>query len=343
MPFVLASNVKTRRKLMNINRTKKINGVANKFLTFLSMLGLMLTGADPAAAEAVAKGPSFSQTALKKADSEAVPESLQQAILAHSREIKKEGGQYRTLGRGFSVGFNPDGIALQSQSGAWDWGMKVRGYGVVGETRPVSPAKMASQGNKITYSRGPIQEWYVNGSEGLEQGFTLTEPPVASKGEEGSSSLSVAMAVSGNLTAALEKTGGAIVFRDSKGDVALRYGKLYAFDAKGRSLPSRMVVSEGGVELRLDAEKAVYPITIDPLIWVEQQKLTASDAAAFDYFGDSVSVSGDTALVGAFGDDDPVAGVDAGSAYVFTRDAAGVWSEQAKLTASDATAGDLAL
>jgi ribonuclease BN (tRNA processing enzyme) len=72
--------------------------------------------------------------------------------------------------------------------------------------------------------------------------------------------------------------------------------------------------------------------------WSEQQKLTASDAAADDIFGVSVAVSGDTAVVGARGDDDD--GPDSGSAYVFTRDAAGTWSEQQKLTASDAAAGD---
>ncbi len=44
-------------------------------------------------------------------------------------------------------------------------------------------------------------------------------------------------------------------------------------------------------------------------------KLTASDGAEFDYFGRSVAISGDTALVGAFWDDDN--GTDSGSAYVF--------------------------
>ncbi len=43
-------------------------------------------------------------------------------------------------------------------------------------------------------------------------------------------------------------------------------------------------------------------------------KLTASDAAAFDHFG-SVAISGSTALVGAYGNDD--AGSDSGSAYLF--------------------------
>ena len=71
--------------------------------------------------------------------------------------------------------------------------------------------------------------------------------------------------------------------------------------------------------------------------WTQQAKLTAGDAAALDQFGESVSISGDTAVVGAFGDDD--AGVNSGSAYVFVRSGT-TWTQQAKLTASDAAAGD---
>jgi len=73
--------------------------------------------------------------------------------------------------------------------------------------------------------------------------------------------------------------------------------------------------------------------------WTQQAKLTASDAAASDYFGVSVSVSGDTAVIGANGDDH-AGGTDAGSAYVFVR-SGGVWTQQAKLTASDAAASDV--
>lgn len=48
-------------------------------------------------------------------------------------------------------------------------------------------------------------------------------------------------------------------------------------------------------------------------------KLVASDGAFDDYFGYSVSISGDgnTAIVGAYRDDDK--GADSGSAYVFVR------------------------
>jgi len=65
-----------------------------------------------------------------------------------------------------------------------------------------------------------------------------------------------------------------------------------------------------------------------------QRKLTASDGAANDVFGYSVSLFGDTVLIGAHH-----ASADSGSAYVFKR-VDGVWSEEAKLTASDGAAND---
>jgi hypothetical protein len=69
--------------------------------------------------------------------------------------------------------------------------------------------------------------------------------------------------------------------------------------------------------------------------WVQQAKLTASDGNANDWFGNSVSISGDYAIVGAFWDDDK--GNASGSAYIFKRDGT-TWSQQAKLTASDGNA-----
>ncbi|MGE0128251.1 MAG: putative Ig domain-containing protein [Blastocatellales bacterium] len=72
-------------------------------------------------------------------------------------------------------------------------------------------------------------------------------------------------------------------------------------------------------------------------VWSQQQKLTASDAAADDWFGWSVGISGETIVVGALFDDD--AGGNSGSAYVFMRTGA-VWSQQQKLTASDAAGND---
>ncbi len=70
-----------------------------------------------------------------------------------------------------------------------------------------------------------------------------------------------------------------------------------------------------------------------------QQKLLANDGASEDFFGYSVALSGDTAVIGAFKDDDQTLGVDAGSAYVFTRSGKN-WRQQAKLTAIDGAPND---
>ena len=72
-------------------------------------------------------------------------------------------------------------------------------------------------------------------------------------------------------------------------------------------------------------------------VWSELQKLTASDGAGDDQFGYSVSIDGDTAVIGARYDDDN--GSNSGSAYVYVR-SNGVWSELQKLTASDGAAED---
>ena len=83
---------------------------------------------------------------------------------------------------------------------------------------------------------------------------------------------------------------------------------------------------------------AVFVYTRSERTWTRQAVLVASDGLPQDCFGESVALSGDTALIGV-----PDDAVDSytyrGSAYVFVRDG-GVWSEQAQLIASDGTWAD---
>lgn len=86
---------------------------------------------------------------------------------------------------------------------------------------------------------------------------------------------------------------------------------------------------------------AAYVYVGSDTTWAQQAELTAADGQANDSFGCCVAISGDTTVIGAFRDDL----VDGshnheGSVYVFVRGGT-VWSQQAKLTASDAAAGDL--
>ena len=123
-------------------------------------------------------------------------------------------------------------------------------------------------------------------------------------------------------------------------------------------IPEQKVLSSDGAErdrfglsASIDGDTAIIGAMGDPYsgsayvyvrsngVWSEQAKLTASDAAQYDYFGSSVSIDGDTAVIGARYDDGNGNGNDSGSAYVYVR-SNGVWSEQQKLTASDGAQED---
>ena len=83
---------------------------------------------------------------------------------------------------------------------------------------------------------------------------------------------------------------------------------------------------------------AAYVFVFSGSTWSLQQKLQASDGLAFDRFGYSVAVRGDTVAVGAR-EDDTAAGPDTGSEYVFTRTGS-VWTERQKLLPTDSFNGD---
>ena len=61
---------------------------------------------------------------------------------------------------------------------------------------------------------------------------------------------------------------------------------------------------------------SAYVFTRSGEEWIEQAKLTASDGAELDLFGSAVALESDTALIGAYLDDDN--GTESGSAYIFT-------------------------
>jgi len=93
---------------------------------------------------------------------------------------------------------------------------------------------------------------------------------------------------------------------------------------------------------------AAYVFVRSSTTWSQQAYLKASQVSAGDNFGGSVSVSGDTVVVGAFLEDSGTEGVnstsdeganDAGAAYVFVRNST-TWSQQAYLKASQVSIGD---
>lgn len=148
-------------------------------------------------------------------------------------------------------------------------------------------------------------------------------------------------------TASGVDAGSAYVFVRS-GTIWTQQAKLTALDAATNDGFGVSVAIDGDTIIvgaenddnagGIDAGSA-YVFSRSGVVWTQQAKLTASDGAAGDRFGYSVSLSNTTAVVGAQSDDTP-AGATAGSAYVFTRCGA-LWSQQAKLTASDGADSDI--
>lgn len=83
---------------------------------------------------------------------------------------------------------------------------------------------------------------------------------------------------------------------------------------------------------------AAYIYRFDGNSWIEETKLVASDGEYADGFGFSVSIDNDTAVVGAWHDDD--SGWQSGSAYVFHYDGQ-TWSQGSKLLPSEGAVDDL--
>ena len=171
-----------------------------------------------------------------------------------------------------------------------------------------------------------LVEWYINSPLGLEQGFTVNAPGSAE------SEIALTLAVTGSQRWQARAAEAGVTWSDESGATRWRYGTVKAWDAAGRSLAARVELLDGALRLRVDADQAVFPVTIDPLITFEW-KLTASDGAANNQFGYSVAVSGNTIVAGA---PSPGGG---GLAYVFVRTGV-LWAQQQKLTASDHSAWD---
>lgn len=93
-----------------------------------------------------------------------------------------------------------------------------------------------------------------------------------------------------------------------------------------------MVIAATGDDDGASMAGAAYIFRWNGVAWCQEAKLTASDPAERDFFGHSVAISAEVALIGLSQDDD--ADTASGSAYVFRFDGSD-WLEEVKLTAPE--------
>jgi len=168
------------------------------------------------------------------------------------------------------------------------------------------------------------------------------------------------------LDAKLLPTGGISFGRvgatvDIDGDTAVMAGGrkvyVYVFTAEGWVLQATLTSPAGvydyfGCSIAISGDTVVvgahgfdsiynegraYVFVREGGTWSLQATLAATDGEPNDQFGFGLALDGDTALIGAWGDDD--AGSSAGAAYAYER-AGATWTQVAKLVPPDAEAFD---
>jgi len=72
--------------------------------------------------------------------------------------------------------FDGNGVAIHPPGDEWRLRMTLIQFGSPEQLKPVKQPGITIKDNRLTYERGALQEWYINDSRGMEQGFTLHEP-----------------------------------------------------------------------------------------------------------------------------------------------------------------------
>jgi uncharacterized repeat protein (TIGR01451 family) len=228
------------------------------------------------------------------------------------------------------LAFRFDNGGMQAQSAGLSWNIAFSSFGRGKLLNHLPASKVVKSAGRLEYRRGQLTEWYRVTPLGLEQGFTIQSAP------RGLGQLTLLLDVQTDLQGNPTGDASGVIFSNDS-DQALHYDNLRAVDAKGKELKASMSYAGGQVTIQVNDRGAAYPITIDPLVYL-QYKLIAVDGAGSDAFGYSTALSGDTALVGALN-----ATVNdharQGAAYVFTR-VGTAWIFQQKLTALDGAAYD---
>ena len=239
----------------------------------------------------------------------------------HRHSIHQEGAVHKTHSpyQQWNTTFTGNSFLVKPKEGNWTWGLKLRSYGLADKLNPVpAPTRTSTFKNQIRQHNANLEQWFVNDTNGLEQGWTILSRPEGSANE-----LIVELEPQGNLLYSVENN--AVTFRDGAKSSILNYTGLKAWDRSGKALRASLISKGGNLRIAVDQKDASYPITIDPI--AQQAYLKASNTGANNYFGYSVAISGDTIVVGAILEDSNTTGVNttpnelavnSGAAYVFT-------------------------
>lgn len=182
---------------------------------------------------------------------------------------------------------------------------------------------------------GAAYVWSHDGTDFVEQAKLL-----ASDGSAGDAfGRSVAFGHDTVVVGAVGADAGAV--NSGAAYVFVRSGSIWSEEAKlvpsapvaGGFFGASVAIEEDMVLIGSPGSRSAYVFTRTGTVWTEEAVLSASDATVGNDFGAAVALGEDQAVVGARNQNGT------GAAYLYSR-SAGIWNEDAKLTALDATPGD---
>lgn len=120
-------------------------------------------------------------------------------------------------------------VLLSGFSSTSEFRLRAKAWGREAITRRLSATRPIVEDNRLEYRRGALTEWYVNGTAGLEHGFTVSERP------SGDGPVMVWMSVLGGVLSFVDKEGSDLYFAPRGGAPVLAYRGLVAWDVNYQS------------------------------------------------------------------------------------------------------------
>ncbi|MCU0656413.1 MAG: FG-GAP repeat protein [Polyangiaceae bacterium] len=259
--------------------------------------------------------------------------------VAAPRSYDLQGGVAFNEHQQFQAHFDEIGVeVIPEGTGTYPLRLQLEALNCGGKIQKIPPGRREISRNRVRYARPELgmEEWFIHGPMGVEQGFTLEGNPCA-----GESGVVLELRASGGLVPKLDGATKGVLFEREGAPTGLRYDELHAEDAAGKTLRSWMTVEDARIALHIDTSTAKFPVVIDPLLWQQQAILKPSEAnwSPEDHtFGESVALFGNTALIGHSQYSSQEMSPASGAAYIFVRSGSS-WVQQARLVASDGTEG----
>ena len=151
-------------------------------------------------------------------------------------------------------------IMPQNTAQQWSFGLTVKGVSADGHPlyQPAAQTSVKMHDGTVQFNHdNHYTVEYVNNDEGIRQNFIIQQPAVKAH----------------TLSMQLQTSEGWQTFKRNEtsltfcsGQQSLSYNDLKVWDANGTILPAHFSVQNNLIEIAVDVEKAIYPVTIDPIV-----------------------------------------------------------------------------